>query len=232
MSGLAGGRGVVLKLQVATCREPRPAFITGMEQRGHPAVHGCTVVQDGGCLGGVHDISVTRVWPWCVCLQWGQALWSDGLRRAPRPPNPMPFPAPSGQWGGGRGWGAAVAGVRACSVAAPTAGTRGCPADECVYPGPGHAVGAPRVSGSKSRGPVGRPVVPGPGASTPQTPALPETPLIPALAPSQQWRLSARPGLTSLTSCFRRSGRPTRHPQGSPPVPGPSPRCVRPLQSL
>lgn len=98
----------------------------------------------------------------------------------PRPLTPMPFPLLLGK-GGGRGRGV----QRPAPVAVP---------ETNVLPRAlGHVVGAPRVSGSKSRGPVGRPVVPGPGASAPQNPALPETPPIPALAPPSSG--ASQPGL-------------------------------------
>lgn len=98
--GLGAGRsrGVVLKLQVASARGSGTVtsiYHSGTEQhrhcsrapvsRGHPAAHGCTVVQDGACPGGVRDTFLTRVWPWRVCLQGRQTLWSDGLHRAPDP---------------------------------------------------------------------------------------------------------------------------------------------------
>lgn len=148
----------------------------------------------------------------------------------PRPLTPMPFPLLLGK-GGGRGRGV----QRPAPVAVP---------ETNVFPRAlGHVVGAPRVSGSKSRGPVGRPVVPGPGASRPRTlpfrkPLRFQLWLLPAVAPlSPAWpdqpdQLPATermthavpPGVTASAAAVPTVRPPSPVPgRASPPTPGAQP---------
>lgn len=204
--GAGRSRGVVLKLQVASGSGIRdrdqhlpqwhraaPTLLAGpsvTRAPGSSRVHRGTGRRVPG--RGARHLSHAGVAVACVSAgETGfMVRWAAP---GPRPLTPMPFPLLLGK-GGGEGAGCAAA------------GTCDCPRDECVSPGPGARCGGSSGLWLQVQGSRRKAGCPRSGGFCAPEPCPSGNPSDSSSGSSQQWRLSARPGLTSLTSCLQRSG--------------------------